>query len=81
MLGLAKRTGASMLQASTSEIYGDPEIHPQTEDYWGNVNPIGSLFKACTIKLDTTLPSLISIIGPYVLNILAIFISTLYCLL
>ena len=41
MLGLAKRTGARMLQASTSEIYGDPEIHPQTEDYWGNVNPIG----------------------------------------
>ena len=45
MLGLAKRTGASMLQASTSEIYGDPEIHPQTEDYWGNVNPIG--IRAC----------------------------------
>jgi len=41
MLGLAKRTGARLLQASTSEIYGDPEIHPQTEDYWGNVNPIG----------------------------------------
>ena len=41
MLGLAKRTGARILQASTSEVYGDPEIHPQTEDYWGNVNPIG----------------------------------------
>jgi UDP-glucuronate decarboxylase len=41
MLGLAKRTGARVLQASTSEIYGDPSIHPQTEDYWGNVNPIG----------------------------------------
>ena len=41
MLGLAKRTGAQILQASTSEVYGDPEIHPQTEDYWGNVNPIG----------------------------------------
>lgn len=41
MLGLAKRTNARILQASTSEIYGDPEIHPQTEDYWGNVNPIG----------------------------------------
>jgi UDP-glucuronate decarboxylase len=41
MLGLAKRTGAKILQASTSEIYGDPEIHPQVEDYWGNVNPIG----------------------------------------
>ena len=41
MLGLAKRTGARILQASTSEIYGDPEIHPQTEDYWGNVNPVG----------------------------------------
>ena len=41
MLGLAKRTGARILLASTSEVYGDPEIHPQTEDYWGNVNPIG----------------------------------------
>jgi UDP-glucuronate decarboxylase len=41
MLGLAKRTGARIFQASTSEIYGDPLIHPQTEDYWGNVNPIG----------------------------------------
>lgn len=41
MLGLAKRTGARFLQASTSEIYGDPTISPQTEDYWGNVNPIG----------------------------------------
>ncbi|HEB50232.1 MAG TPA: SDR family oxidoreductase [Desulfobulbus sp.] len=41
MLGLAKRTGARIFQASTSEVYGDPEIHPQTEDYWGHVNPIG----------------------------------------
>lgn len=41
MLGLAKRTGARILQASTSEVYGDPEVHPQTESYWGNVNPIG----------------------------------------
>ena len=41
MLGLAKRLGAKILQASTSEIYGDPEIHPQTEAYWGKVNPIG----------------------------------------
>jgi UDP-glucuronate decarboxylase len=41
MLGLAKRTGARILQASTSEVYGDPSVHPQTEDYWGNVNPIG----------------------------------------
>jgi len=41
MLGLAKRTGARILQASTSEVYGDPEIHPQIEGYWGNVNPIG----------------------------------------
>ncbi len=42
MLGLAKRTKAKILQASTSEVYGDPEIHPQTESYWGHVNPIGS---------------------------------------
>jgi len=41
MLGLAKRTGAKILQASTSEIYGDPKVHPQPEEYWGNVNPIG----------------------------------------
>lgn len=41
MLGLAKRLGAKILQASTSEVYGDPEVHPQTEDYWGRVNPIG----------------------------------------
>lgn len=41
MLGLAKRTGARILQASTSEVYGDPEVHPQPESYWGNVNPIG----------------------------------------
>src|SRR5580704_4661270 len=45
MLGLAKRVKARILQASTSEVYGDPAIHPQTEDYWGNVNPIGP--RAC----------------------------------
>ena len=45
MLGLAKRTGAKILQASTSEVYGDPAVHPQTESYWGNVNPIGP--RAC----------------------------------
>jgi UDP-glucuronate decarboxylase len=45
MLGLAKRTNAKILQASTSEVYGDPEVHPQTEDYKGNVNPIGP--RAC----------------------------------
>jgi UDP-glucuronate decarboxylase len=41
MLGLATRTRAKILQAATSEVYGDPEIHPQTEEYWGNVNPLG----------------------------------------
>jgi len=45
MLGLAKRTRAKILLTSTSEVYGDPEVHPQTEDYWGNVNPIGP--RAC----------------------------------
>ena len=45
VLGLAKRTRAKILQASTSEVYGDPAVHPQTEDYWGNVNPIGP--RAC----------------------------------
>ena len=44
-LGLAKRTGARILQASTSEVYGDPQVHPQAEDYWGHVNPIGP--RAC----------------------------------
>ena len=41
MLGLAKRVGAKFLLASTSEVYGDPEVHPQPETYYGNVNPIG----------------------------------------
>jgi UDP-glucuronate decarboxylase len=45
MLGLAKRIGAKIFQASTSEVYGDPSIHPQVEEYWGNVNPIG--IRAC----------------------------------
>lgn len=45
MLGLAKRLNAKILQASTSEVYGDPAVHPQTEGYWGNVNPIGA--RAC----------------------------------
>ena len=45
MLGLAKRTGAKILQSSTSEVYGDPEMHPQREDYWGHVNPLGP--RAC----------------------------------
>ena len=45
MLGLARRTQAKILQASTSEVYGDPEVHPQREDYWGHVNPLGP--RAC----------------------------------
>ena len=45
MLGLAKRVKAKILQASTSEVYGDPTVHPQTEEYWGNVNPVG--FRSC----------------------------------
>jgi len=45
MLGLAKRVRAKIFQASTSEVYGDPKVHPQTEDYWGHVNPIG--FRSC----------------------------------
>ncbi len=45
MLGLAKRINAKILQASTSEVYGDPQVHPQPESYWGNVNPIGT--RAC----------------------------------
>src|SRR5213078_1503926 len=45
MLGLAKRTRAKILQASTSEVYGEPHVHPQPESYWGNVNPIG--IRAC----------------------------------
>lgn len=45
MLGLAKRTRAKILQASTSEVYGDPQVHPQREDYWGHVNPLGT--RAC----------------------------------
>jgi UDP-glucuronate decarboxylase len=45
VLGLAKRVRAKILQASTSEVYGDPKVHPQTEDYWGHVNPVG--IRAC----------------------------------
>ncbi|MEH6518291.1 MAG: UDP-glucuronic acid decarboxylase family protein [Halioglobus sp.] len=45
MLGLAKRTGAKIFQASTSEVYGDPQVHPQQEEYWGHVNPIG--YRSC----------------------------------
>ena len=45
MLGLAKRLNAKILQSSTSEVYGDPEVHPQVEEYWGHVNPIG--FRSC----------------------------------
>ena len=45
MLGLAKRLQATILQASTSEVYGDPEVHPQVEEYWGNVNPLS--LRAC----------------------------------
>src|SRR5438876_11417948 len=45
MLGLAKRVKAKILQASTSEVYGDPQVHPQTEEYWGHVNPVGP--RAC----------------------------------
>ncbi len=41
MLGLAKRVKARFLLSSTSEVYGDPDVHPQVEEYWGNVNPIG----------------------------------------
>ena len=48
MLGLAKRCRASLLQASTSEVYGDPEVHPQVESYWGNVNPIG--IRSCYVE-------------------------------
>ena len=48
VLGLAKRCKARVLHASTSEVYGDPTVHPQTEDYWGNVNPIGP--RSCTTK-------------------------------
>ena len=55
MLGLAKRTRARILQASTSEVYGDPEVHPQTETYWGRVNPIGprSCYDECKLCADT----------------------------
>lgn len=44
MLGLARRVNAKILIASTSEIYGDPQMHPQSETYWGHVNPIGTAF-------------------------------------
>ena len=49
MLDLANRTKAKILQASTSEIYGDPKVHPQREDYWGNVNPIGKVLAKVSV--------------------------------
>ena len=58
MLGLAKRTGAKILQASTSEVYGDPIVHPQVESYWGNVNPIGPRSVSYT---HLTLPTIYSV--------------------
>ena len=60
MLGLAKRLGAKIFQASTSEVYGDPEVHPQTENYWGSVNPIG--VRACYD--EGTRPSVTPITSP-----------------
>ena len=61
MLGLAKRTGARILQASTSEVYGDPEIHPQDENYWGRVNPIG--IRSCYDEGKRCAETLFLIIG------------------
>ena len=67
MLGLAKRLKIKILQSSTSEVYGDPDVHPQTEAYWGNVNPIG--FRSCydegkrcaeTLFFDYYLPAKLS---------------------
>ena len=58
MLGLAKRTDAKILLASTSEVYGDPSVHPQDESYWGNVNPIGTallLRRGQTLRRDALL--------------------------
>ena len=57
MLGLAKRINARILQASTSEVYGDPSVHPQVEDYWGNVNPIG--IRSCYNESKRAIESLL----------------------
>ena len=50
IIGLAKRVGAKVLIASTSEVYGDPDVHPQSETYWGHVNPIGNFIIALIKK-------------------------------
>ncbi|MEZ5502495.1 MAG: GDP-mannose 4,6-dehydratase [Halioglobus sp.] len=60
MLGLAKRTGARIFQASTSEVYGDPQVHPQHEGYWGHVNPIGE--RPATTRANVALKHYFSII-------------------
>jgi nucleoside-diphosphate-sugar epimerase len=52
--GLAKRVGAKVLIASTSEVYGDPEVHPQPETYWGHVNPIGKTTVTCSFCCCST---------------------------
>jgi len=59
MLGLAKRVGAKVLIASTSEVYGDPDVHPQPETYWGHVNPIGNYFYSLKGKKMNNLDFLI----------------------
>ena len=61
MLGLAKRVKAKILQASTSEVYGDPNVHPQTEDYWGHVNPVGP--RSCYDEGKRCAETLFSTIG------------------
>ena len=59
ILGLARRTRAKVLLASTSEVYGDPEVHPQNEEYWGHVNPIGPRFAYCTESVKSLIPRLV----------------------
>ncbi len=94
MLGLAKRTGARIFQASTSEVYGDPTCHPQTEEYWGNVNPIGprscydegkrcaeTLFSITTVKMPSIsrLPAYSIVMARVCIPMMAAWSPTLSC--
>lgn len=79
MLGLARRLNAKILQASTSEVYGDPEVHPQPESYWGNVNPIG--IRSCYDEGNVVLKLSLWIITGRITYALKLFVFSIHTVL